>query len=639
MTARRSTDMLDIFTAPHDHETHGVAALPSWLRMGERAVWLRRGVVTIEHLQETAGEQFLIVKPYGWTAEPGWISVRGLDEQLRPLTDRETCERWLAMLRAHDAPPTPGELIVRRSRQRRTIDYGTAEAQVTALAAAYNETFRPEAEDLETIAVLERLVVAEISSVLGVSFESLRDELRAHHPRFSPDAEPSSKIVEPEPVAPTLPEGWDWFASFDVAHQVHVIDFDDTSLALPAEPGRWHAAYLDSNRWIAAREDSWPLDPELRRVAARTNGYLAPVAVLADDAVNDPLILEDVWRCEAFDAWGRGAAQFWREPVKILVWERENRCIAIEVRLDSEEVYYEDEEGILEPGDLLVHPREGVLCVLDLEWNDDADDWLVIFEPIAGGEHVRLLSGDVEQQLRPLVSREEAMKLLGLLMQPQTPRPPSDVTSRDARYRDAIEHGTLAERVAALASLYSELGDADMLAELERLVLPELAEAAGVDLDGLVERVRSNRPATALAPSATPSVPADDTRLFSFDVKDTLDITDLTHDTVTLRASRGCWHAVRRDERLLVVADCHVSSLANTAPTRTLHLPGERDFPVAVLDGGALSSEHVANVLIAGNEVNVDGRGVAWLPTIEPVSIRVWEVDGECIAVEIEASD
>src|ERR1044071_9941776 len=98
--------------------------------VGERAVWLRHGVVAIAHQKESAGERFFIVEPFGWTGESGWISARAYDEQLRPLADRATCERWLQLLRAPEPPRIAGNLLTRRRRQQRTIVYGTAEAQV-----------------------------------------------------------------------------------------------------------------------------------------------------------------------------------------------------------------------------------------------------------------------------------------------------------------------------------------------------------------------------------------------------------------------------------------------------------------------------------------------------------------------------
>ena len=222
--------------------------------------------------------------------------------------------------------------MTRRRRQQRTIVYGSAEAQVAALAAAYGESFRPDAEDHELLTALERIVVVEIAIVLGLESNALRDELRGPRARFAAGAPPSGKLVELEAPLPGLPAGWSWFASFDVAREIRIIDLDELAHRIPAAAGRWHAALLGESRWIAACAGTPALDPAQGRLVATTNGYTYPLAILADEAADDPLIVEELWDCSAHDAYGRGAAQFWRRALEVRVWERGGECFAVELR-------------------------------------------------------------------------------------------------------------------------------------------------------------------------------------------------------------------------------------------------------------------------------------------------------------------
>jgi hypothetical protein len=121
----------------------------------------------------------------------------------------------------------------------------------------------------------------------------------------------------------------------------------------------------------------------------------------------------------------------------------------------------------------------------------------------------------------------------------------------------------------------------------------------------------------------------------TLDVERTLQLTDLTDNTYSLAATPGKWHAAWLDDAIVVFAERTALPLDHSA--RTIEIAGGRNFAFAVLDAGALQSSVVSNALIEGVHVDVMGRGVAWVRTQEPIEVRIWEIDGMCIAIELSS--
>jgi RNA polymerase-interacting CarD/CdnL/TRCF family regulator len=640
-----------------------------------RAVWLRHGVVESERLHTSAGEAFVIVTPFGWEGEPGWIPMTGIDLHLRPLASADDAARWLDALGAPPVRRTRGDLVLRRKRHRRTVEYGSVEQQVAALAEAYGEAHRPDVDDRELLERLERLVVVEIATVLGRDPARLRDELRAGRPRFRDDAPRSGQLAEPEPDRPAMPAGFDWFTSFFVHEAVRISDLADTDLTLEAVDGPWHAAWFapppgddhaddgeEREGWIAVAEShrsALPLDPAAGRLVALTDGTTYPLAVVDAPALDEPVIVEEVWSCESCEVHDRGGVSFWRSPTRIRAWEERGRCVAVEVTTRSESEADADTPLLDWPlaGEHVIWRQRGVARVEAIRWNDD-DDPVVDVRAIDADEDATLRAHGLGAHLRPLVDRDTAQRAIAALAAPTTPRPPGDAAARDRRYRDALVHGTPDEQVTALAHVYAEPhrpDDAELetLARFERLVLGELACVLGMDRPALAAQVRAGRPrfapdapAAADAPAPAdvgPALPAGFRWISTFQVAQALQITDLTSSTVSLPARPGPWHAAWRDAddapALVVVSAAAVATLPRSRDDidRVIRVDGGRDFALAVLDAGALQSSLVSNALIEGAHADVMGRGVAWLPTEDAVEVRVWLDDGECVAAELAA--
>src|SRR5262249_15154710 len=149
-----------------------------------RAVWLRRGVVDVREVRMSGGTEFLIVRPFGWSGDDGWIAVSGVTEQLRRLVPIDDAVVWLREVPGPTSERPRGDLLARRGRYERTIGYGTPRQQVDALAHAYAEAHRPDVDDVRVMDLLERLILVEIACALGRDLDGLRAELRAGRPRF-----------------------------------------------------------------------------------------------------------------------------------------------------------------------------------------------------------------------------------------------------------------------------------------------------------------------------------------------------------------------------------------------------------------------------------------------------------------------
>jgi RNA polymerase-interacting CarD/CdnL/TRCF family regulator len=617
----------------------------SWVVIGAKAVWKRHGVVCVERFAELGDEPYIVVEPLGWTGERGWIAKRAINIHLRRLSTVKTCERWLAQLRNPPTQQPPGDLQQRIKRRFSTIELGTPEQLVTALAESYAELYRPDNEDLRLLDQLEASVLVEIACVLGHSIEELRASLRVG-PRFAPDAPYSGEIAVRERRAR---EADDCFATFECKGTLHVTDLDTTSTFVTAAKGTWRARDVGHGMWMVSTRD-----PEgSATLLVETDGETYPLAILDGDALDDPTIEDELWSALSNDVKGRGAAVFAREPCSVFAWMENDVCFAL--RVSAREVATEDEsndanDSLAFPkrGQHVLHAGRGVVYVADVTWTDEERPSIEVHVS-ADGVVVKLPAHGIEKVLRPLVDEIDAEGALAHLHRPMTPRPPGDAAARDHRYRDTISRGTFDEQIEALAHIYAEphrLGDeeAKTLALLERLILGELAHVTNVAFDELVARVRSRY--SRFGPDApsendvvevrdTPAMPDGYRWITTFDVERTLQLTDLTDNTYSLAATPGRWHAAWVDDTIVVFAERTTLPLADGA--RTIEIAGGRNFAFAVLDAGALQSSVVSNALIEGVHVDVMGRGVAWVRTQEPIEVRIWEIDGMCIAIELSS--
>ena len=302
---------------------------------GERVVWLRKGVAVVDEIKQSAGESFLIVKPLGWTGEPGWIAARATSEQIRPLVSRDVATRWLAELEHPTTPRDVGDLVVRRQRALRTVEVGTSEQQVAALAHLYAEAHRPDVDDVAAIDALERLVLVEIACVLDMSIDTLRAKFR-ERPRFGADAPRSGTIREPK-QAPPLPDGWQHIGAFTVKEALHVTDLNELTVTLRARPGRWHVAAHEQT--FVAFHESQRLPLVEGEPIGRTDD-LQRICFLDDGAENDVLVVDEIDQCFANEVRDRGVALYWQAAFELHAWKAGTECIAFEAK----EAPYEDED-------------------------------------------------------------------------------------------------------------------------------------------------------------------------------------------------------------------------------------------------------------------------------------------------------
>lgn len=305
--------------------------------VGERVVWLRKGVAVIDNVKHSAGETFWVVKPFGWTGEPAWVAQRASSEQIRPLVSREVATRWLAELEEPTTPRDLGDLVVRRQRALRTVEVGTSEQQVAALAHLYAEAHRPDVDDVAAIDALERLVLFEIACVLDTSIDTLRSMFH-EAPRFSEDAPRSGTIREPN-QAPALPDGWEHFGAFTVKEALHVTDLMDVSETLRAQPGRWHGVH--KGRSVIALHESQLADLPLGSappIGKKTS--TRRICFLDDGAQNDALVVDEIWECFNTELRGRGVVFYWQASFNFRAWKIDGACVAFEAR----EAPYEDDD-------------------------------------------------------------------------------------------------------------------------------------------------------------------------------------------------------------------------------------------------------------------------------------------------------
>jgi hypothetical protein len=306
--------------------------------IGERVVWLRKGVAVIDAVKESAGETFWVVKPFGWTGEPAWVAQRSSREQIRPLVSREVATRWLAQLEEPTTPRDEGDLVMRRKRALRTVEHGTSEQQVAALAHLYRETHRPDVDDVTTIDALERLVLFEIACVLDTSIDTLRAMFH-EAPRFSEDAPRSGTIREPT-QAPLLPDGWEHIGAFTVKEALHVTDLMEMTETLRARPGRWHGIHKDAS-FVALHESQLAQFPLAggEPVGTKTES-LRRLCFLDDGAETDPLVVEEIWDCDANEIRGRGVVMYWQASFNFRAWKIDGACVAFEAK----EAPYDDDD-------------------------------------------------------------------------------------------------------------------------------------------------------------------------------------------------------------------------------------------------------------------------------------------------------
>ncbi len=625
---------------------------------GARGMWIRHGVVEVSRLASIAGEPFVVVQPVGWRGEAGWIAQHATEIHLRPLSSIETCEGWLARLRDPPAKQPPGDLQTRIKRRFNTLELGTPEQLVDALAESYAELYRPDNEDLRLLDQLEACVLVEIACVLDRDVDQLRTALRVG-PRFAPDAPSSGEIAvrEREAAAKQEPDA-SWFASFECGGRLHVTDVDDCSVYVAALGGPWRARMLDDGHWIVvarAHERDLPLSLADAELLARGNGAVYPFAVLDGTALQDPTIEDELISCLSNDVKGRGAAVFAREPVTVHAWMTGGVCYALQISIEPPPVDDEDDiTDLLEfpkAGQYVLRYRHGVVHVEDVLWDDDYDGILIRTRSVEpDGERVDFKTHGLDKQLRPLIDAATAEGALAATRRSHSPRPPGSPEERDRRYRDTINLGTYDEQVAALAHIYSEPhrpepGELETLEALERLVLGEIAHVLDEPRDAVIARVRAQHPRfSADAPLASeivehrggPALPAGHWWISTFDVARTLQITDLTANTLSFEAVKGAWIAMRRDGAIIVVASGHLGMLPlESKESATFAIPGNRDFALAVLDAGALESSLISNALIEGTHEDVMGTGVAWLAKSDAVEVRVWRSGGVCIAIEM----
>lgn len=151
-----------------------------------------------------------------------------------------------------------------------------------------------------------------------------------------------------------MPEGFEWFATFYTSGELHITDEDELSLRLPALTGPWHAAWFEIDQpddyyeelfaWVAvadAHRHELPLPLEARRPVGAASGDMSSLAVLDGDALDDPMIAEELRECASYQLGDRGAASFWGRPADIHVWERNGQCIAVSLTMTRES---DDEE-------------------------------------------------------------------------------------------------------------------------------------------------------------------------------------------------------------------------------------------------------------------------------------------------------
>jgi len=309
-----------------------------WHAIGERVVWFRKGVAVVDEIKQSAGETFVIVKPFGWSGEPGWIPERASQLHIRPLVPREIAVEWLQELESPTTPPDHGDLFMRRERALRTVEHGEPEQQVAALAHLYEEAHRPDVDDLAVLEALERLVLLEIACSLDIPVETLRATLTARS-RFG-SAAPASGTIREKRVVPVLPTGWEHIGAFTIAEALHIGDLEEVAITVRAEPGRWHV--VNAPREVdgpaespviavaEARLGDLPLDLHLASLVATNDARR--IAFFDEGAQHDKLVLEEIWDAFAAEVRGRAVAIHWTATKEIRTWTERGRCVAVEAR-------------------------------------------------------------------------------------------------------------------------------------------------------------------------------------------------------------------------------------------------------------------------------------------------------------------
>jgi hypothetical protein len=289
-----------------------------WPEIFERVVRLRRGVVEVEQFKTIGDDRFVVVRPCGWDGESEWIPRQALEENLRPLVSRDVAEGWLQLL-------LHGTFSGDRDRAQLAVDFGTPQQQVEALAGLYS---RRDADDETVIAMLERLVLVEISTVLEMPLADVRSIVRDHA---------SATPIDDSPAIEPLP-GTSVFGSFTVGGALHVRESHrGIALDVPAVSGIWdvfesgegYGTTEDALLAIARSHRSHPREPASERVL----GVISQnVAILDGQAQHDQLVMEQFYACASTLLGRHGVAWYWQQRKQIRGWFERELCFALEIR-------------------------------------------------------------------------------------------------------------------------------------------------------------------------------------------------------------------------------------------------------------------------------------------------------------------
>lgn len=169
-------------------------------------------------------------------------------------------------------------------------------------------------------------------------------------------------------------------------------------------------------------------------------------------------------------------------------------------------------------GDLAVHPYFGIVRITGHRAVDGTMN--VAIEPVRVVRDLTVsvlpLSGP-GAYLAPLVTRDEASRLIALLETPQRSLPPGQRAARLERCARTLTLGETPRMRLALHQLYSEsfrpaARDLEVMGQLESIVLGELAIASGQSFESVRDRIRATSARFAADAPAPPKKATEEAR-------------------------------------------------------------------------------------------------------------------------------